>query len=1312
MRLHLCVFLICIFPTVVIPQTAKNDSQAIDAGNESNVNLGKTQITAGGDVTIQYPQTAYLRDLERKVARLQLELEEEKASAGAAQKGYLDKRRELDDTRSKLADIESSYQQKLRELNDLQKLLANLGPEADQERVELAQLALVKGDTVAAIALANSLRDDKAGDVDAAATAEFILGAALETDLQWVEADAHYRRAAEIDPNAERLAKACALAVQVDDLLRAQRYCSDRIEHLREKNRHSNPDLVKALADLAEIEGKLGRVSSALEHFGPAIAIGKSLEGDEGKLIHAENLARYAEFLIPLGKIREAEESALEALSITEKILGADHRDVADRLWVLGNIYSHFSKIEKAEAVYRRGLDVTQTSLGKVHPDYATRLIDFADVSFSARSTDSKTATAMVAEGLSLVKQAFGPDHFEYGRALRKNAGFLWASGQPKQGLETAEKALDIIKVSRGEASADYVYALHAVAAFAIGVGNYEYSKNQFVKALEAAQQTYGNESYIVGVTYVRLGSAYFQLRDFENAEESHRRARAIFRVVVGENSPDFANASLGLSTVMRDTGRLLEAAELARTAFETQRNLLGESNVLFALSAASLASIYAALGKSEDAVDLAETVRTAELNAWGRPTQLWAAATQTLGMAHMEKGEYGAGAELLRAALEVFESNGSNTSHAFFTNKFNLTTALAFDGKADEAIEIAEELKAFAKTEYKAAHPNHGLAHRVAGIAYNEAGRYDDAEREYRAAISILEDLGEAEATHRVLSMVGLSQVLSKQRRSQDAAFTMHRAADVAQEIFGPEHKYSFGLQLQAAAAFVRIAKYDEAEEILSDLKTRSEEYLGRLSDEYWQGVNFQAWLERSRGVTDTSVTIHDQRLALAIEKFGETSEQRIVSLKLLADVHKELGALDEAKRYSAEALDLAHRYLPKGHDEIGNLMLLQSNLARQSGDFAGSAEHAKRAVVFARENAEERPADLVDKLNFYGDVLSEIEENDAARAAYEEAVDLAQDLDADGAYKAGAAITDLGHLASKLGDLRSAERHFEDAFEIMKDLGDLEHDAYPVSLQNLASNKLRMNEIEEAREMYAELVSLAKERHGADSVQYAQALQSRGLVSLRANDLTAAETDMNRALKLLVDASASQDTLEDAEAVKTDLLIAKGRVDEAVSILNAHSAVVEETDSALRFNSYDARDKLLWLKLENGDVSSAETLAAEQLTSLESVGLTKGWYFLSALSLQSVLATLEKDKVKAEELLAQVTELANTRYETETSHRLIVDEARMYVGYAFGDAARASIDRALLEDKANRLLGVVNPDRKRLQGRIDFVLGQIASQ
>lgn len=105
MRILFCILTLALFPAFSAAQTAKNNSQAVEAGNESNVNLGEQQIIAGGDVTVQYLQPEYRRDLERQIARLEVDLAQEKASSGAAQDDILEKRRELDEARSKLADI-------------------------------------------------------------------------------------------------------------------------------------------------------------------------------------------------------------------------------------------------------------------------------------------------------------------------------------------------------------------------------------------------------------------------------------------------------------------------------------------------------------------------------------------------------------------------------------------------------------------------------------------------------------------------------------------------------------------------------------------------------------------------------------------------------------------------------------------------------------------------------------------------------------------------------------------------------------------------------------------------------------------------------------------------------------------------------------------------------------------------------------------------------------------------------------------------------------------------------------------------------
>jgi hypothetical protein len=64
-----------------------------------------------------------------------------------------------------------------------------------------------------------------------------------------------------------------------------------------------------------------------------------------------------------------AEPLYLKSLAIREKLLGAEHPDVATTLKNLAELYRASGRTDEAEPLYRRAVAIAEKVLGKEHPD-------------------------------------------------------------------------------------------------------------------------------------------------------------------------------------------------------------------------------------------------------------------------------------------------------------------------------------------------------------------------------------------------------------------------------------------------------------------------------------------------------------------------------------------------------------------------------------------------------------------------------------------------------------------------------------------------------------------------------------------------------------------------------------------------------------------------------------------------------------------------------------------------------------------------------------------------------------------------------
>ena len=96
----------------------------------------------------------------------------------------------------------------------------------------------------------------------------------------------------------------------------------------------------------------------------------------------------------------------MRALSIREKVLGAQHLDTAASLSTLSNIYLTMGKYEDAEQLSRRALVIREQLLGPNHLEVAKSLESYAGALQKLGRGSEADKHAARARAIRLLKQA------------------------------------------------------------------------------------------------------------------------------------------------------------------------------------------------------------------------------------------------------------------------------------------------------------------------------------------------------------------------------------------------------------------------------------------------------------------------------------------------------------------------------------------------------------------------------------------------------------------------------------------------------------------------------------------------------------------------------------------------------------------------------------------------------------------------------------------------------------------------------------------------------------------------------------------
>ena len=125
-------------------------------------------------------------------------------------------------------------------------------------------------------------------------------------------------------------------------------------------------------------------------------------------------------YLREQGQYAEAEASVRHALVLEEHLLGPQHLDTAQTLYVLGGVYFKQGKYQEAEPLLQRALAIREEHLGTTHPDTATSLNSLGEL-FRVQGKYLE-AEPLYVRALAIREKALGPEHPDVATSL---AGFI-----------------------------------------------------------------------------------------------------------------------------------------------------------------------------------------------------------------------------------------------------------------------------------------------------------------------------------------------------------------------------------------------------------------------------------------------------------------------------------------------------------------------------------------------------------------------------------------------------------------------------------------------------------------------------------------------------------------------------------------------------------------------------------------------------------------------------------------------------------------------------------------------------------------------
>jgi CHAT domain-containing protein/tetratricopeptide (TPR) repeat protein len=248
--------------------------------------------------------------------------------------------------------------------------------------------------------------------------------------------------------------------------------------------------------------------------------------------------------------------------------------------------------------------------------------------------------------------------------------------------------------------------------------------------------------------------------------------------------------------------------------------------------------------------------------------------------------------------------------------------------------------------------HPRYGYALKALGIAYQEQGKYAEAEDVYRRALATLEKTLGKNHEDVALTLTRLASVCDEEGKYGEAEALYGRALAIYEKVRGPGHPDVANAINNFAALYFHQGKYDEAEKLFRRSLTIYEKARGPNSPDVADVLNNLAAVHEDQGRYGEAEGSYKRALAI-FEKTRDKNDPTVAAaLDNLGVLYWRLGKYGEAEGLHQRALAINENALGKEHRDVATALYHLGNVYKELGKYAEAEGFYRRALAI-HENA-----------------------------------------------------------------------------------------------------------------------------------------------------------------------------------------------------------------------------------------------------------------------------------------------------------------------------------------------------------------------
>ncbi len=405
-------------------------------------------------------------------------------------------------------------------------------------------------------------------------------------------------------------------------------------------------ELHSVRANLGIVLNRMGRNTEARDLIAGAHAWYREHQG----LTSSETLGTMealAGVEFSLGNLAEADRLSRECINLHRTHFGADHPELAEKLYLYGTRLANSFREEAAEAVFREALAIRERAIGPESVAVADVLGRLGPV--VAKQGRPDEALPLLERAVEIHRAQQPPSDFRLAWALHGYAQALLEARELARARTAEAEAIELLSRASGPESAQTLVARAMLAFIDVNDGRYADARQTSEDVVAIRERILGVDHQETTIGRYNLADVYFGLGEMERAIPLYERSIGRFAIDYGESALlSAARGALSLARIVQ--GEPEPALEPARQAWEWQRRERKPEHASYGFTAALLVDAACAAG-ADDAPHQA-LASAAESAAGHARRGLWRPAYALL--VHGEQLKAAGAVEAAQAAVEL----------------------------------------------------------------------------------------------------------------------------------------------------------------------------------------------------------------------------------------------------------------------------------------------------------------------------------------------------------------------------------------------------------------------------------------------------------------------------------------------------------------------------------------------------------------------------------------------------------------------------------------------------------------------------------